>query len=385
MVFGGEVSEKTDVDTWFGTGLHVPRKTLDFSWSCIENEELPRFDKDFTKTFEKLLKEKRSLENKNSKLSSKINDLEIEVKKLANKEVCLKCDLLPDDWIVDNGYTKHMTGNRRMFTSYKAYDGGHVVFQSNLKGKVVGGGNITHESITITNVEHVSGLDFNLISVDDHSNYTWVVFVESKDDVLDKFKIMCKRLENLHDCSIVWIVTNHCTEFDKLQFGSFCEQHGMSDNLSGPFTSQSSEIVERTHCKLRKMSRSMLDEQSIPQKFWCHALDMTTYIFNRVYTRKFINKTPYEILINRKPSLEYFRVFGCKVFILNTNVHLTKFDPKSYEGVFLGYSQTSKAYIVLNKETMRIEESLNVTFDESLPKPKSFPSVEDDRINEPIV
>ncbi|GJX86268.1 hypothetical protein Tco_0337042 [Tanacetum coccineum] len=50
-----------------------------------------------------------------------------------------------------------------------------------------------------------------------------------------------------------------------------------------------------------------------------------------------------------------------------------------------GYSQTSKAYIVLNKETMRIEESLNVAFDESLPEPKSYSSVEDDRINEPIV
>ncbi|GJU07279.1 hypothetical protein Tco_1123709 [Tanacetum coccineum] len=44
-----------------------------------------------------------------------------------------------------------------------------------------------------------------------------------------------------------------------------------------------------------------------------------------------------------------------------------------------------KAYIVLNKETMRIEKSLNVTFDESLPEPKSSSSVEDDRIIEPIV
>ncbi|GKA66752.1 hypothetical protein Tco_0766560, partial [Tanacetum coccineum] len=34
---------------------------------------------------------------------------------------------------------------------------------------------------------------------------------------------------------------------------------------------------------------------------------------------------------------------------------------------------------------MRIKESLKVTFDESLPKPKSSPSVKDDRINEPIV
>nr|GEV99870.1 integrase, catalytic region, zinc finger, CCHC-type, peptidase aspartic, catalytic [Tanacetum cinerariifolium] len=70
-----------------------------------------------------------------------------------------------DDWIVDSGCTKHMIGNRRLFTSYKAYDGRYVVFRSNLKSKVVGRGNITHDCITITNIEHVSGLAFNLISV----------------------------------------------------------------------------------------------------------------------------------------------------------------------------------------------------------------------------
>ncbi|GKA41246.1 hypothetical protein Tco_0733839 [Tanacetum coccineum] len=66
-----------------------------------ENEELLRFNKDFTKKFEKLFKEKRSLENEKSKLLSKINDLEIEVKKLANdKEVvepCEKCDVLAQE------------------------------------------------------------------------------------------------------------------------------------------------------------------------------------------------------------------------------------------------------------------------------------------------
>ncbi|GJT17389.1 hypothetical protein Tco_0876095 [Tanacetum coccineum] len=55
-----------------------------------------------------------------------------------SQEVCLKCDLRPDDYIVDSGCTKHVTRNRRLFTLYKAYDGGHVVFGSNLKGKVVG-------------------------------------------------------------------------------------------------------------------------------------------------------------------------------------------------------------------------------------------------------
>ncbi|GJZ50619.1 hypothetical protein Tco_0604809 [Tanacetum coccineum] len=74
---------------------------------------------------------------------------------IESQEVCLKYDLLPDDWFVDSGCTKHMTRNRRLFTLYKAYDGRHVIFGSNLKGKVVGGGNITHGSITITNVEHI--------------------------------------------------------------------------------------------------------------------------------------------------------------------------------------------------------------------------------------
>ncbi|GJR20707.1 hypothetical protein Tco_0969234 [Tanacetum coccineum] len=63
-----------------------------------ENEELLRFNKDFTKTFEKLLNEKHSLESENSKLLSKSNDLEFKVKKLENnKEVvepCKKCDVL---------------------------------------------------------------------------------------------------------------------------------------------------------------------------------------------------------------------------------------------------------------------------------------------------
>lgn len=126
------------------------------------------------------------------------------------------------------------------------------------------------------------------------------------------------------------------------------------------------------------MSRTMLNEQTIPQKFWFNAVDTSTYILNRILIRPILGKTPYEILKGRKSTLDYFRVFGSKFFILNTKDYLTKFDPKSYEGVFLGYSQTSKAYVVLNKETMKVEESLNVTFDESPPPTKTSPLVDDD-------
>nr|GEV52390.1 copia protein [Tanacetum cinerariifolium] len=81
---------------------------------------------------------------------------------------------------------------------------------------------------------------------------------------------------------------------------------------------------------------------------------------------------------SRKPTLDYFKVFRSKCFILRTKFYLTKFDPKSYEDVFLGYSQNSKACIILNKHTMKIKEALNMTFDET-PKPsKTSPLVDDD-------
>ncbi|GJU89627.1 retrovirus-related pol polyprotein from transposon TNT 1-94 [Tanacetum coccineum] len=96
-------------------------------------------------------------------------------------------------------------------------------------------------------------------------------------------------------------------------------------------------------------------------------------------------KTPYELLRGRKPNFNYFRVFGSKCFILNTKDYLTKFDPKSYEGVFLGYSQNSKAYIILNKQTMKVEESLNVTFDETPPPPKTSPLEDDELVEEEAI
>ncbi|GKC13812.1 hypothetical protein Tco_1010594, partial [Tanacetum coccineum] len=40
----------------------------------------------------------------------------------APNEICLGVDLEPDEWIKDSGCSKHMTGNRKQFSTYKAYN-----------------------------------------------------------------------------------------------------------------------------------------------------------------------------------------------------------------------------------------------------------------------
>ncbi|GKE45126.1 retrovirus-related pol polyprotein from transposon TNT 1-94, partial [Tanacetum coccineum] len=51
-------------------------------------------------------------------------------------QIFLGVDLEPDEWIKDSGCSKHMTGNRKLFSSYKAYNGGNVIFGSNLHGQI---------------------------------------------------------------------------------------------------------------------------------------------------------------------------------------------------------------------------------------------------------
>nr|GEV80547.1 retrovirus-related Pol polyprotein from transposon TNT 1-94 [Tanacetum cinerariifolium] len=56
----------------------------------------------------------------------------------ASSEICLGVNLEPDEWIKDSGCSKHMTGNRKLFSSYKAYNRGNVIFGSNIRGNTIG-------------------------------------------------------------------------------------------------------------------------------------------------------------------------------------------------------------------------------------------------------
>lgn len=64
--------------------------------------------------------------------------------------------------------------------------------------------------------------------------------------------------------------------------------------------------------------------------------------------------------------MKFFRIFGSTCFILKDRENVRKFDSRSDEGIFLGYSSTSKAYRVYNKRTMKVMETVNVVIDESL-------------------
>ncbi|GJV04586.1 retrovirus-related pol polyprotein from transposon TNT 1-94 [Tanacetum coccineum] len=74
----------------------------------------------------------------------------------ASSEICLGVKLEPDEWIKDSGCSKYMTGNRKLFSSYMAYNGGNVIFGSNLRGNIIGKGKICDNKCTVTFSKHDS-------------------------------------------------------------------------------------------------------------------------------------------------------------------------------------------------------------------------------------
>ena len=97
-------------------------------------------------------------------------------------------------------------------------------------------------------------------------------------------------------------------------------------------------------------------------------MNTSCHIGNRIFFRVGTKKIAYEIWNGKKPRVKYFRVFGSKCYILNDRENLGKFDAKSEEGIFLGYSTTSRAYRVFNKRTKTVMESINVKIDDALTK-----------------
>ena len=107
---------------------------------------------------------------------------------------------------------------------------------------------------------------------------------------------------------IVRIKSDHGKEFENTKFSNFCSSKGIGRELSSPITPQQNIVLE---CK-----NITLHEFKSPYNFWAEAISTACHSSNRLYLRKILDKTPYEILTGNKPNISYFRVFGVSVSFL---------------------------------------------------------------------
>nr|GEY70568.1 hypothetical protein [Tanacetum cinerariifolium] len=108
----------------------------------------------------------------------------------------------------------------------------------------------------------------------------------------------------------------------------------------------------------------MLSAAKVSLFFWAEAIATACFTQNRSLVIPRHEKTSYHIINYRKLSVMLFHIFGSLCYIVRDDENLDKIKEKGDECIFVGYSTQSRAYIVFNKRTRVIMESIHVNFDE---------------------
>ena len=103
------------------------------------------------------------------------------------------------------------------------------------------------------------------------------------------------------------IRSDNGSEFKNYTLNEFLSEEGICHQYSAAYTPQQNGVAERKNRTLMDMARSMMAEFQSSQKFWAEAISTACHYSNRLYLRKIINKTPYEILNGKKAKFWLFQ------------------------------------------------------------------------------
>ncbi|GKA58816.1 retrovirus-related pol polyprotein from transposon TNT 1-94 [Tanacetum coccineum] len=202
-----------------------------------------------------------------------------------------------------------------------------------------------------------------LVPMDDYSRYTWVYFLRSKDETSEIIKKFIAQARLNYKAKVCKIRTDNGTEFKNTSLKAHYEKLGIMQQFSITRTPQQNGVVERRNRTL-VAARTMLIFSRLPEFLCAEAVATTCFTQNRSNIHTRYNKTPFELLRDRKPNIAYFHVFGSLCYPTNDRDDLGKMKPKADIGVFIGYSETSTGFRIYNWRTKMIMETIHVKFDE---------------------
>jgi hypothetical protein len=100
-------------------------------------------------------------------------------------------------------------------------------------------GHLLHmDTVSPSRVRSVGGKWYILVIVDDYSRYSWVFFLESKDQVFEHFRLLALRLNNDHPNCLKAIRSDNGSEFRNASSDEFCLEHWIDQQFSAPRVSE---------------------------------------------------------------------------------------------------------------------------------------------------
>ena len=159
--------------------------------------------------------------------------------------------------------------------------------------------------------------------------------------------------------------TDRGGEFANKAFDQYLTAHSIRREYTTPYTPEQNYVVERDNRTIMEGVRSCLHQAKINIRFWAEAVQYLVNTFNRTCTRILYAYTPFEAYFGLPPSVSHLRPFGCPTYVHIPAASRQKLDPKAQQGIFVGYSDESKAFRIWISSKSQLVTSRDVTFDEA--------------------
>ncbi|GKA02347.1 integrase, catalytic region, zinc finger, CCHC-type containing protein, partial [Tanacetum coccineum] len=213
-------------------------------------------------------------------------------------------------------------------------------------------------------VQSINGKKYILVIVDDYSRFTWVKFLRSKDETPAFVINLLKQLQVGLNKTVWFVRTDNGTKFVNKDLTDYYESVGITHEKTVPRTPQQNGVVERRNRTLVEAARTMLIFSKAPLFLWAEAVATACYTQNRSLIHTLHDKTPYELVHDKKPDLSFLHIFGALCYPTNDSEDLSKLKAKADIRFFVGYASNRKGYRIYNKRTLQIMETIYVTFNE---------------------
>jgi transposase InsO family protein len=194
--------------------------------------------------------------------------------------------------------------------------------------------------------------------IDDYSRKTWLYLLKSKDEVFNKFQEFKVKIENLTNKKIKTLRTYNGGEYTSKEFVAFCKSTGIRRELTIPQNPQQNGVAERKNKSIEETVKDPLNDQDLSMFLWGEATMTTIYVQNKSPYRILKDMTPEEAFSGKKPNVENLRIFGCPVYSHIPKDKMNKLEPSGKKGIFVGYSDLSKAYRIYIPEQYKIEAEM---------------------------
>ncbi|GJW58029.1 retrovirus-related pol polyprotein from transposon TNT 1-94 [Tanacetum coccineum] len=261
-----------------------------------------------------------------------------------------------------------MTGDRSWLTNFMKKFIGTVRFGNDHFGAIMGYGDYIIGDSVISRVYYMEGLGHNLFFVgqfydSDMEVASGSIDAISKDETPELVINFLKQIQVGLNKTVRYIRTDNGTKFANQILTKCHESVGVFHQKLVPRTPQQNGVVERRNCTLVEDARIMLIVSKAPMFLWTEDVATACYTQNHSLIHNRHNKTPYELVHDKKPDLTFFRVFGALCYHINDSGDLGKLQPTADIGIFVGYAPSRKGYRIYNKRTRKIMETIHVQFD----------------------